>query len=98
MSDFLNIVGSMRMTWPDVVNGGFELLAGLFVLNHCRVLHRDQMVRGVSLLSTAFFWCWGLWNLYYYPHLGQIASTIGGISVVSANTLWIVLMIRYARR
>lgn len=80
---------------PDLINGIFELCGCLFILNHCRVLYRQKMVRGVSLVSTIFFAAWGFWNLFYYPHLGQWISFAGGIGIVAANTLWIALMIYY---
>jgi hypothetical protein len=33
------------MSWPDMVNGSYEALAGVFVLNHCRVLLRHKSWR-----------------------------------------------------
>lgn len=86
------------MTIPDAINGSFEALAGLMIGNHCRTLYRDKQVRGVSLLSTCFFAAWGIWNLYYYPHLGQIISFLGGLSVSTANAVWIGMMIYYRKR
>ena len=86
------------MSWADYVNGSYELLAGLFILNNCRVVYKDKSVKGVSIVSTVFFTTWGVWNLYYYPSLGQWASFWGGISVVSSNTLWVVLMLYYRRK
>lgn len=86
------------MTWQDIANGLFELLAGVSVLNHCRVLYKDKLVRGASVLSTGFFFLWGIWNLYYYPHLGQWASFTGGLLIVSANFLWVGMMIYYVRK
>jgi len=86
------------MSWADVVNGSYELLAGLFVLNHCRVVMKDKSVKGVSIISSIFFTSWGFWNLYYYPSLNQWASFIGGISVVSANVVWVGLMLHYKKK
>jgi hypothetical protein len=83
------------MTWPDWINGTFELCAGLAVLNHCRVLWIAKKHEGVSILSTAFFMSWGVWNLFYYPSLDQWMSFVGGLSIVSANCLWLVLMLKY---
>jgi hypothetical protein len=83
---------------PDVVNGLIEAIGGLFVLNHCRRLYIDKQVKGVSLVSTAFFFLWGLWNVFYYPSLNQRWSFAGGIIVVSANFLWIALMLHYRGR
>lgn len=83
-------------TWPDLINGTFEALAGLMVLNHCRVLMKDRAVAGVSIASVIFFTLWGVWNIWYYPHLGQIWSMVGGIFVVLANIIYVALLIRFA--
>lgn len=82
----------------DVINGAFEALAGFMIMNHCTVLFRQKQVRGVSVFSTAFFAAWGVWNLYYYPSLGQIYSFLGGILVVSFNVLWVIMMVYYVRK
>jgi len=81
---------------PDLINGLFEAFAGLFVLNHCRVLLRDRAVAGVSIASVAFFTLWGVWNLWFYPNLGQLWSLVGGVFVVVANALYVGLLIRFA--
>jgi hypothetical protein len=81
----------------DLVNGLFESMAGLMVFMHCRRLWIDKQVRGVSFMATGFFASWGFWNLFYYPHLGQTWSFIGGLVVMTANLTWIGLMIRYRR-
>ena len=86
------------MTYPDFINGSFETLAGFFVLNHCRKLLKDKQIKGVSIISVIFFTFWGFWNLYYYPHLEQWLSFFGGLFIVSANCLWVGLMIYYTRR
>lgn len=79
----------------DLFNGLFELAGGLFILNHCRAVLRDKAVAGVSIVSTAFFSAWGIWNLYYYPHLDQWWSFTGGIAVVAANCWWVYLLLKY---
>ena len=84
--------------WPDIVNGCFELLGAPFILLSVFRLARDKRVRGVSWAHAAFFTVWGLWNLFYYPHLGQWYSFIGGVFVVSANTVWVIQMLYYKWR
>jgi uncharacterized membrane protein YfcA len=86
------------MNWADVVNGGFEFLAGFMVLLHCRQLYKDKIVKGVNLPATIFFTSWGFWNLYYYPSLDQWFSFFGGLGIVSANSLWVGMMIYYKRK
>lgn len=74
---------------PDYINGLFEFCGGFFILMSILKLAKDKMVRGIHWVHCAFFAAWGFWNLYYYPHLGQMASFIGGIMVVTANTYWL---------
>jgi uncharacterized membrane protein len=86
------------MNIPDCINAVFEALAGFMVLMHCWQLYKDKAVKGVSVWATVFFNVWGFWNLFYYPHLDQWLSFFGGLSITSANTLWICMMIYYIRK
>jgi hypothetical protein len=81
----------------DAINGTFELAAGFFVLNHCRVLYAEKQVRGVSLTSSGFFLLWGMWNMYYYPALNQPLSFYGGVFVVAANAFYLGMLFHYRR-
>lgn len=83
---------------PDLINGLFECVGGLLILNHCRAVRRDKAVAGVSIVSTMVFTSWGIWNLWYYPSLDQWFSFAGGIVVLVANVLWVRLMLRYRSR
>lgn len=84
------------MNAPDLINGTFEAVAALFTLNHCRVLLRDRAVAGVSVASMAFFTLWGVWNLWYYPSLGQAWSFAGGALLVLANAVYVALLLRFS--
>lgn len=86
------------MIFPDMINALFEGLAGLMVLNHCRVLREEKMVRGVSVISVFFFLLWGVWNLYYYPAIGQSLSFYGGLVVVASNVLYVGMMLHYREK
>ena len=83
------------MSIPDLINGSFEMLGGAFILLSIRKLLRDKIVRGVSWIHVFYFAVWGIWNLYYYPSLGQTFSFIGGISVAVTNTIYTALLIWY---
>lgn len=82
----------------DTINACFELFSGFFILNHCRVLYKDKIVRGISPLSIVFFMVWGFWNLHYYTALDQPLSYFGGMFIVTANTIWTSMIFYYLRK
>jgi len=81
----------------DLINALFEFCATLFVLNNCRVVLKHKFVSGVSVVSCAFFMLWGLWNVYYYPTLGQVYSFYCGVAVLVSNIIYVGLLIYYTR-
>lgn len=85
------------MSLPDLINGGLELGGGVMQLANVRRLRRDKTVRGVDWRVSAFFAIWGVWNLYYYPSLGQWASFTGGLAIVAGNIIWLLLALHYHR-
>jgi hypothetical protein len=86
------------VTVPDIINALFELCGGFMVFDHCRALYRDKKIAGVSIPATAVFFAWGLWNLFYYPHLDQWASFAGGLVIVTGNCIWLGMMVHYRMR
>jgi len=79
----------------DLINAVFEMGgAALLTLNIVRLL-RDKTLAGVSIFPTAWWTAWGMWNLFYYPSLGQWASFTAGLFVVAFNLAWVVLAVRY---
>ena len=82
---------------PDVINGLFELGAGLLLGLNIGSLYRDKIVRGVSVWPTSFFMLWGYWNLYFYPSVNCDLSFYAGILVVATNTAWVGQMIYYRK-
>lgn len=85
------------MSWPDLINAGFEVGAGGAVLAHCWQLYQDKQVRGLSVAAVVFFTLWGMWNMFFYPHLGQFWSFAGGIFVTLANVIYVALLVRYRK-
>jgi hypothetical protein len=83
---------------PDFLNGLFEALGGIMHWTSVLALARDKQVKGTNVWATVFFNAWGIWNLWYYPHLGQWWSAAGGLVIVSANSVWIWLAWKYQPR
>jgi hypothetical protein len=83
------------MQIADLINGGFEIFGGFAMARNVRALYRAKRFEGVDMQASAFFTSWGLWNLWYYPNLGQWVSFVGGLTLVIANAFYIALMWRY---
>jgi uncharacterized membrane protein YfcA len=83
------------MQTMDLLNACFEAGGSIFILNHARVLLKDKMTKGVSLLSVLFFSCWGIFNMFYYSHLGQNFSWYAGIMVFISNSIYASLIIYF---
>lgn len=81
----------------DVINALFEFFGGCFLWWNVRQLYRDKQIKGVSVIATAFFASWGLWNCIFYPSVGAYWSFIAGINVVIANSVWVGQMLYYRK-
>lgn len=79
----------------DVINAVFELGGALLLWLDVRQLSRDRMLRGVYWPVRVFFAVWGVWNVVYYPAIGQSFSFYAGLAVVAANLAWVRLAWRY---
>ena len=83
---------------PDLVNALFEGIGAAFTWMNVRQIFRDKGYAGFYLPSGLFFWSWGMWNLYYYPHLGQWWSFAAGCALVSANAAWLGGMLYFGKK
>jgi hypothetical protein len=78
-----------------VINGAYETVGAAVVWLNVRRLLRDREVKGVSWWVQAFFASWGVWNLIYYPALGQWCSFTGGIVLTAGSMTWTILAVKY---
>lgn len=85
------------METNDLINGIFETFGAVLCWGNVLRLYKDKYVSGISWTVQAFFASWGLWNLYYYPSLGQWASFYGGIGLALGNIVWVVMALHYQR-
>jgi hypothetical protein len=82
------------------VNALFELFAAVFVFVSVVKCYRDGSTKGVSLWTPGFFAMWGLWNLWYYPAVGDMLSFYAGMGVAAANLSWtgLIFYTNYVRK
>lgn len=74
---------------PDVLNAGFELVGAFFTWQNFKRIRRDKGYAGIYWPAVVFFTSWGLWNLFYYPHLGQWWSATAGLALFVCNCCWL---------
>ena len=86
------------MGWPDIINSAFQWGAAVFLLLNISRLKKDRDVRGISMVPVYFFLLWGFWNLYYFPHLEQWSSFVGGVAVLVVNLVWVGMALWYSRK
>jgi len=86
------------MQVPDLINGVFELGGGFLLLLDVFRMYKDRVLKGVHWGPRVFFTLWGYWNIYYYPHLGQWISFVGGLFIVAVNTLWLGMTLYFLRK
>lgn len=81
----------------DLVNASFETIGAFITLLSVRQLYKDKVVKGVSVWPWCFFTAWGMWNIFYYPNLGQSLSGIAAVGMTTVNAWWIALYWKYSR-
>ncbi len=81
----------------DQINGAFEAGLAVMLFLNLRRLMKDREVKGFDYKVVVFTTAWGVWNLYYYPMLGQMFSFYAGIAVVAMNASWLALLLYYKR-
>jgi hypothetical protein len=86
------------MMIPDCINGSFEGFGAVMASFNVGAILKQKKVVGVSLWPFFFWVGWGCWNLFYYPHLHQVISFLGGAAVLVVNAAWLILAIYYRRR
>jgi len=83
------------ISWPDVTNGGLEIISVWLIAINIRAVLRDKAIAGVTLVSQVAYSVWSLWNCYYYLHLSQVVSGIFAVFVLVANVIYAALMVKY---
>jgi len=86
------------MAPPDLINGTLEFVCSIMLWLDVRAVWRARGAAGVSIGARVFFWFWSVWNLWWYPHLGQYISAAGAVAVMLPQTLWLFLLVSFHKR
>lgn len=82
---------------PDLINGIFGVLGGLFIALSIAKLHQEKTVRGVSIVHVAFFTSWSWYHVYFFTTVNLWWSWAGAVGMMTANTIWLCQMVYYSR-
>lgn len=80
---------------PDLINGLIECGFGLMRLLDIKAAYKAKRVQGVSLIPVVAACGWGVWNIYFYNHIDQWYSFLGGLVILSTNLWWLYVAIKY---
>jgi hypothetical protein len=80
----------------DLINALFELGGGLAIIPSIARAWRQGQVSGVHPLTPVFFWTWSLWNIFYYPALGQWMSFVCGTLCLISNSVWLMCVLLFS--
>lgn len=83
---------------PDLINGLFEAFGAWSTWANVARLKKDRDVKGVVWQFTVIWWLWGIWNLLYYPLLGQWFSTVAGSVLVVGNGVWLATWLKIRKQ
>ena len=86
------------MTTPDAINGAVEFAGSLAAWANVVTLYRDRGYAGISVGVMGFFAARSLWRGWFYLHLGQPMSVIGGCSSAFAYCLFVGLMLYFGKK
>ena len=75
----------------------FETGGAWFTWMNAWKLYQHKQIRGAYWPAWFFFAAWGLFNLWYYPALGQWYSFTAESILVIGNLLWCALAVRYRK-
>ena len=81
----------------DLTNAFFEVIGFFLICVSVRDIRKSKGYAGISLAQICFYCSWGLWNVVYYPKIGQTYSFFAGILVLIANATWVAHAIYYGK-
>ncbi|HVW54081.1 MAG TPA: hypothetical protein VHC00_00235 [Rhizobiaceae bacterium] len=82
----------------DQINAACEVIACIVLFPSIVRAWRLKIVQGVHWITPAFFWSYGIWNLFYYHSLEQWWSGIAAVLLAGQNTAWLLMVILYTPR
>ena len=83
------------MSWQDSVNAGFELSCAILLWINVRTLYKDKQIKGIALSPNFLYLAAGVWDLYYYPFLGQWMSFVACLVYTAGFGLWLGMAVWY---
>jgi hypothetical protein len=74
---------------PDVTQACWELGSAVFGTLNIRAIRKSKRLEGVHWVPTAFFFAWGIYNLWFYAVLQLPVAWWGGMVITIVNMVWL---------
>ena len=81
--------------YADKINAALELCGAFVIFLNIRKTYHDKSIRGIDWRYLAFYIGWGVWNMFYYPSLGQWWSFYAGLMIIWLDCVWLAQMWYY---
>lgn len=78
----------------DLMNGCFEGYGAFGAWLNVIKLRKDREIKGIVWQLMIGWWAWGIFNLFYYPHLDQWFSFSAGCVLVTGNAAWLITWLK----
>lgn len=81
---------------PDLTQAAWELGSAIFSVLNIRAIRRSKAIAGIHWLPTAFFFAWGVYNLWFYTALHLPLAWWAGMAITATNLVWLAHVCWYA--
>lgn len=82
---------------PDVTQAMWEAGSACLQLLNLRAVRRARKVEGVHWLPTAFYFAWGIYNIWFYRVLSLPFAFWASLAITAVNLTWLLHVWYYAR-
>lgn len=83
---------------PDITQACWELGSAVFSVLNILAIRKSRSIAGVHWIPTAYFFCWGIYNLWFYTALHLPLAYWAGLAITCTNAVWLCHLGYYMRR
>jgi len=74
---------------PDITQAAWELGSAVLSVLNIIAIRKSRTIAGVHWAPTAFFFLWGIYNLWFYTALHLPLAYWAGCAITLTNLIWL---------